>query len=173
MTEGRVGAEEGARTATEADLEILVAMAQVARQAVADQRGGDLWIHHHVSADVTPELFTGALRSDDHTVVVGHIDNDVVGYALVLLVELNDGRKMAKIDELFVLPDARGVGVGEKVLLEVMSWARHHGCFGVDSLALPGDRGTKNFFETFGMKARSILVHSALPDLPETGLDGA
>ena len=36
------------------------------------------------------------------------------------------------------------------------------GCFGVDSLALPGDRHTKNFFESFGLVARAIIVHRSL-----------
>lgn len=36
------------------------------------------------------------------------------------------------------------------------------GAIGVDSLALPGDRGTKNFFESFGLKARAIVVHRAI-----------
>jgi hypothetical protein len=33
----------------------------------------------------------------------------------------------------------------------------------VDSLALPGDRHTKNFFEAFGLVARAIVVHKTLP----------
>ena len=37
--------------------------------------------------------------------------------------------------------------------------AAAQGCFGVDSLALPGDRHTKNFFESFGLVARAIVVH--------------
>jgi hypothetical protein len=44
----------------------------------------------------------------------------------------------------------------------VVAWCRAAGCFGIDSLALPGDRSTKNFFESFGLVARAIVVHRSL-----------
>ena len=67
------------------------------------------------------------------------------------------------IEDLYVEPPARGVGVGEALMNLILAWATEHGCFGVDSIALPGDRGTKNFFESFGLVARKIAVHRALP----------
>jgi hypothetical protein len=45
----------------------------------------------------------------------------------------------------------------------LVAWCGIAGCFGVDSLALPGDRHTKNFFESFGLVARAIVVHRKLP----------
>ena len=44
----------------------------------------------------------------------------------------------------------------------VLAWARERGCIGIDSLALPGNRDTKNFFETFGFTARLLVVHRKL-----------
>ena len=41
-------------------------------------------------------------------------------------------------------------------------WCRERGCIGIDGLALPGNRETKNFFETFGLVARAIVVHRPL-----------
>ena len=57
------------------------------------------------------------------------------------------------------------MGVGEAMMELVLAWCDERGCRGVDSLALPGDRETKNFFERFGLTARAIVVHRALrPD---------
>jgi hypothetical protein len=42
----------------------------------------------------------------------------------------------------------------------------------MDSLALPGDRATKNFFESFGLKARAIVVHRSLVEPTEPTGDG-
>ena len=54
--------------------------------------------------------------------------------------------------------------------------ARAADAVGIDALALPGDRETKNFFETFGLKARAIVVHRSLrpTELPQVpgGDDG-
>ena len=43
-----------------------------------------------------------------------------------------------------------------------IAWATERGCFGIESMALPGNRETKNFFERFGLVARAIVVHRAL-----------
>ena len=55
------------------------------------------------------------------------------------------------------------MGIGEAMMDELVAWCAAAGCTGVDSLALPGDRHTKNFFESFGLVARAIVVHKVLP----------
>jgi GNAT superfamily N-acetyltransferase len=69
---------------------------------------------------------------------------------------------LAAVSDLFVDPEARGVGVGEALMDDLVAWARARGCIGVDAMVLPGNRETKNFFETFGLTARAIVVHRAL-----------
>jgi hypothetical protein len=52
--------------------------------------------------------------------------------------------------------------VGEAMMDQIVAWCEKHGCVGVDAIALPGNRHTKNFFETFGLVARAIVVHRPL-----------
>jgi hypothetical protein len=58
----------------------------------------------------------------------------------------------------------------------LVAHASDAGAIGIDALALPGDRATKNFFETFGLKARAIVVHRSLmatdPPVAPEGRDG-
>lgn len=98
--------------------------------------------------------------------MLGTIDGVPVGYAVAQRVELPGGAPLASLSNLFVLPEARGVGVGAALLDAVLAWATASGCVGIDSTALPGDRGTKNFFESYGMVARAISVHRRLGDEP-------
>ena len=44
----------------------------------------------------------------------------------------------------------------------VLTWCAERGSGGIDAIALPGDRATKNFFERFGLTARAIVVHRVL-----------
>ena len=90
------------------------------------------------------------------------IDTAVVGYAACHVEPLHDGRAIARITDLYVLPDARKVGVGEAMMVTLEEWARERSLVGLDAVALPGDRDTKNFFETFGLVARAIQVHRSL-----------
>ena len=62
---------------------------------------------------------------------------------------LSTGERLGRITELFVEP-ARAIGVGEGIADELLRFAADHDCIGVDALALPGHRATKNFFEEQG-----------------------
>ena len=88
----------------------------------------------------------------------------VVGYATVRVEVLRDGARLGVIDDLYVEPGARSVGVGEAMMGLLLEWCRDQGCRGVDALALPGMRATKNFFEESGFSARLIVMHHRMAD---------
>jgi len=96
----------------------------------------------------------------------GDVDGAAVGFGVARLVELADGSSLAEIDALYVLPEARGVSLGEALMDEVLAWAAGAGAAAVDAVALPGDRVTKNFFERYGMTARALQVHRRLKPPP-------
>jgi GNAT superfamily N-acetyltransferase len=153
----------------------IVSIAELAREAI-DQlsalRGGDLW---RATLARSEPIEDGLRATIDGTgrLVVGTVDDAVVGYGAIEFATLADGRTLAMITDLYVTPSARGIGVGEAMMDLLESCARQGGAVGLDSLALPGDRETKNFFESFGLKARAILVHrSLLDDGPEASGDG-
>ena len=152
---------ESARSAVPADLADVEALAVDARERLADQRGGAQWLSREAPA---LGYLAEAVDADDRLLLVGAIDDVVVGYALMVLEELGHGERLARIADLYVQPEARGVGVGECLITELDAAARGWGCTGLDSVALPGDRATKNFFETHGLVARAIIVHRRLTD---------
>jgi GNAT superfamily N-acetyltransferase len=96
------------------------------------------------------------------TVWVGTVDDQIVGYATGRTETLPGGTDLGVVEELFVEPGARGVGVGEALMGALLAWFVDRGCAGVDTVALPGDRLTKNFFESNGFKARLLVMHRAL-----------
>ena len=67
--------------------------------------------------------------------------------------------RAAFLEDLYVEPEAREVGIGAALLDVLVQWALNAGCVGVDSVVLPGNRAAKNFFEAHGLIARSITVH--------------
>jgi GNAT superfamily N-acetyltransferase len=70
---------------------------------------------------------------------------------------------LATIELLYVVPEARGVGVGEALLDDLLRWCGERGCDGVDVPALPGARETKNFLEAAHFSARLLVMHRSLP----------
>lgn len=153
---------EAARSATGADLPAVVALVEAAAAEKRAQKGGPLWFRRERRQGPPGDGLEAALAADDHEVAVGTLDGVVVGYGLVRAEPLRDGSLLGVIDDIFVDPGARSVGIGEAIMNHLIEWCRDRGCFGVDSLALPGDRSTKNFFESFGLVARAIIVHRPL-----------
>lgn len=146
---------EGARPATNDDWAAVEALHRSATDELRVEKGGELWARHTDRA-------AGPRRPDDGVVLVGTIDDVVVGYAIVRGDVLADGGTLAVVSDVYVEPEARGVGVGEALLDACLAWAAERGCVGVDSVALPGMRASKNFFEAAGLVARAIVVHRKL-----------
>jgi ribosomal protein S18 acetylase RimI-like enzyme len=153
---------EAARPATPADLDRLVELARVAAEDLEEEKGGPLWTLREGRLEPVRESFGASLDADDHLLLVGTIDEVVFGFAAARWETLRDGTRHAVVDELYVEPEARGVAVGEALMDAVLAWCTEQGCAGVDAVALPGDRQTKNFFERYGLTARAIIVHRRL-----------
>src|SRR5262245_60025824 len=119
-------------------------------------RGGSLWERRDARVQPHPDAFRALLDRTDATVVVGTIDDVVVGYGTAEVEVLDDLSKLGIIGDLFVEPGARAVGVGEMVAGELVEFCRQEGAAGVDAAALPGHREAKNFFERAGFTARAL-----------------
>ncbi len=133
-------------------MEAVASLRAAARHELRRLRGGDL---HH----------PGAAQS----IWVGELDSTVVGYLTARHDELPDGRRIGTVEELYVDPACRAVGVGEAMMSEALAWFSAAGCPGVDAAALPGARATKNFFEESGFTARLLVMHRPF----QRGDDGA
>lgn len=138
----------GARPAGPDDASAVAELRELARAAMGDVRGAEQFL-----------AAEGSVEHSAPTVVVGTIDGAPVGFATLVV----DGSR-ALLAQLFTHPRARGVGVGHAMLTEVRRIAREQGCTELDSFALPGDRDTKNFFESHAMKSRLLVVHASLTD---------
>jgi phosphinothricin acetyltransferase len=163
---------EHARTATPADIGRLAELARELRAELATYRGGALWGARDVHGEPLEARLATVLEHPGAAVFAGTFDDVVVGYGIIELETLRDGSRLGVVSELFVEPDARGVGVGEALANAIVDHCRSAECRGVDVVALPGHRATKNFFEAHGFVARAIVMHHEL-DAGARGSDEA
>jgi ribosomal protein S18 acetylase RimI-like enzyme len=154
---------EAARRASSDDLPRIAELARAAIAELRSTKGGEVWARREARQEPIDESLAADLANADAIVLVGSIDDAVIGYAVSVIEKLGDGKELARLTDVYVEAEARGVGVGELLLDTVVEWATERGCTGIDSLALPGNRETKNFFESFGLVARAIVVHRPLP----------
>lgn len=153
---------EAARPAVADDLPAIVALVGELRDELAPMRGGGVWSRREAREVADAAAFAGLLGRADAHVMVGTLDEVVVGVGTATVEQLHDGSRLGVVEELYVTAGAREVGVGERLLDALVAWCTEQGCVGVDALALPGHRATKNFFEGAGFTARAIVMHRTL-----------
>jgi GNAT superfamily N-acetyltransferase len=155
--------DEASRPATLDDLPLVAELAAAAVSELQQGRGGDVWARRTARRPPYEDRLRDEIESDDHLVLAGTVDGLVMGYGVAQIEVLEDGGRLGVVTDLYTDPGCRELGLGEAMMESLVAWCREQGCFGVDSLALPGDRHTKNFFESFGLVARAIIVHRSLP----------
>ncbi len=146
---------EGARRARPDDLAAVDSLLAEAAAAITDERGGSTFLVAE-AAELTS--IAELIDDPDAIVIVGTYDDVVLGVASMVFVELADGRRIGRIGRLVVDAEARKSGIGEAMMNDLLEACGERGCSAIESVALPGDRHTKNFFESFGLKARLLVV---------------
>jgi len=158
---------EGVRLAGRDDVPRLAELNRMAAAELTPTRGGEVWRAAESRPEPVEKGLEALLDDQDTLVVVGTIDGVAVGYAVVRVQYLGDGSRLGVIDDIFVESEARGIGLGEAMMTDLVAWSVDRQCFGMDAMALPGHRQTKNFFEESGFTARKLVMHHSLSDAPE------
>ena len=150
---------EGARPARPEELSRCAELLGDARAALSGRRGGAqlLAVQEWSPGDMAAAWSAHA----DRILLAGLIDEVVVGVAAGHLRAGGPGPApwVGLVDCCYVEPTARGVGVGTALARAIVEWFTGRGCAGVDVPALPGDRSTKQLFESLGFSARLLILH--------------
>ncbi|MGH1493828.1 MAG: GNAT family N-acetyltransferase [Acidimicrobiales bacterium] len=153
---------ESARLAVAEDLPSIEEINVRRRAEITDLRGGAGLLRREAGPVPVSAEIERHMADRTALVVVGCYDDVVFGYGFAILESLLDGSCLARLNHFVVDSEARKSGIGEAMMNLLLELAAAEGCIGIDSLALPGDRDTKNFFESFGLKARLLTVHRSI-----------
>lgn len=153
---------EAARPATSEDLAAIQAISERRRSEIEGERGAQGLLRREAGTAAVADEIGSRMDDGSALVVVGCYDDVVFGYGYAVLESQLDETKLARLNHFVVDAEIRKSGIGEAMMNLLLDLAAEHGCVGIDSLALPGDRDTKNFFESFGLKARLLTVHRSL-----------
>lgn len=150
---------ESCRPASAEDIPRVAELARLMRAELVAMRGGLLWLERDAWPEPLEDAYRALLGRDDVAVLVGTIDDVVVGYGAVVVETLRSGAHLGVVTDLFVEEPAREVGVGETIVDALVEHCRLQRCVGLDATALPGHRAAKNFFEGHGFTARALTMH--------------
>jgi L-amino acid N-acyltransferase YncA len=150
---------EAVRVATRDDVDRIVDLIADGVAELAPMKGGAVWAARDARQPPYAEQLAGEIDDPTRRVLAGTIDGVVVGYAVGRVEPLRDGRRLGVVDDIFVEEGARAVGVGEAMLDDLVAWLEAQDVVGIDAMALPGHRASKNFFEESGFTARKLVMH--------------
>jgi ribosomal protein S18 acetylase RimI-like enzyme len=121
-----------------------------------------MWPLADALAEPADTAMKEALVDPETAVFLGTIDDLPLGFLMIrsepLLPQAGEER-VASIRFVYTDHDARGVGVGEAMIDAALGEFRERGFTRFDAYVLPGHRFAKNFFESAGFAARSIVMH--------------
>ena len=143
------------RPAAADDIEALNRLQSTARLGLTDVRGGQLRLRECELVTDWPAMFA----EPNTFVLVGTLLDVVLGY-MVLLIRPDKDRGV--ITHAFVEDGARELGLGDTMVEHAIAHVRAAELAGIEAVALPGDRETKNLYERAGLTARKITVYKSL-----------
>jgi len=149
-----------ARHATTDDIEDLVRLYRGLESEMTDLH--PMWPLADGLNEPVADSLRDLLADPDTTVLIGQIDGYPFGFLVArvegLLAQAGDVR-VGAIRLVYVDEAAREVGVGEIMRDMAVGALRERGIARFDAHVLPGHRLAKNFFESGGFSARSIVMH--------------
>ena len=111
-------------------------------------------------AEKVMRRFLADLSSSSHSCLfVAEMDGEVVGF---LSGELREGspafkpKTWAAVEDIYVVPDHRSLGVGRALFEESRKWARHRGAAGVSLQVATGNTRARKFYEALGFREVSV-----------------
>lgn len=121
-----------------------------------------MWALSDALATPVADTLAAMISAAEWSVVLGMLHEVPVGFLAWReepLLPQAGGDRIAAIRYIYTDPEARGVGVGEAMMAEFFAGAAGRGITRFDAHVSPGHRQAKNFFESNGFKARSIVMH--------------
>lgn len=111
------------------------------------------------------DYFT-ALLGDPHAVPLLARDGErVLGHLVGRVAEpdvLRPGTKVASLESIRVAPQARGTGVGGRLVEAFFAWAREHGAVRAGVTAYAANEGAQRFYARHGFAPASVSLRAAL-----------
>lgn len=149
-----------ARLADETDLEVLETLYQGLEKEMTGLNR--MWPLADGLDEPVASSLGEALHAPDTLLVIGEIEGYPFGFLMAhverMLAQAGD-ELVGAIRLIYVEEEAREVALGEAMRELALGIMRERGITKFDAHVLPGHRLAKNFFESGGFAARSIIMH--------------
>ena len=114
--------------------------------------------NNSVNHDIVQEHVTYLADSTNGCIVLAESENSTLGMLVVNLVRRLDYLE-ARIDEVVVLPEAQGQGLGTGMIKFAESWAFEHGTAKIELTSRPSRETANHLYQKLGYEIRETNVY--------------
>ncbi|MFI5266026.1 MAG: GNAT family N-acetyltransferase [Chloroflexota bacterium] len=103
------------------------------------------------------------LFDDNCWVALAWRDGQAVGLATVSTARSTEDGLLAEIQDLYVLPEARGAGVARGLVAAALDWSAGRGCRGVEVVITPEGEAShrlSGFYAKLGFESTGRMIHT-------------
>lgn len=96
-------------------------------------------------------------------VALARRDGQAVGLATVSTARSTEDGLLAEIQDLYVLPEARGAGVARTLVDAALEWSAGRGCHGVEVVITPEGEASHSlsaFYDKLGFESSGRTIHT-------------
>lgn len=112
-----------------------------------------------ITASDIERVFEQTVASPQADVLIAFKDNVAVGIGVLNCV-LKLNRIECRLDEVIVLPEARGSGIGRGLVEACNQWAWDKGCYKIEFTSRNERVGSLAFYEKLGYKKRESNIYA-------------
>lgn len=134
------------RKATSADVEAIYELGKAVDEFTVSDETVNFW---------PKELLANAIQSSDALILVAEDEGSTIGF---LIVNYNSSLKKALIENIYVQPDKRGQGVGDKLLEYMFKLLPDMGCEYVATLVPPDAQGALDLYQRNGLDKGETFI---------------
>lgn len=109
--------------------------------------------------------FSGRITGEDGLALVAEVEGKIVGYLVGALgkpLSYKKWEKVAELENMFVLKEHRGLGIGAKLTEAFLKWCRDNGAENVKAVAAHQNLKGINFYKKMGFKETEITLEKQL-----------
>lgn len=130
---------------------------------------------HKLHVNACPELFKPencatekqlgkVIKDKNHVVFIAEQDGKALGFCAASLYEkyYNSPQRSAFVDDLFVIPEARGKGIATALFEELKKYLGRWGAVSIDLCVWDFNTEAKAFYEKLGMKTQRTILEMKL-----------
>lgn len=122
-----------------------------------------LWPDLDLDYQALNEIYLRAIDSDMQQLIVGEIDNKIVGFcSLTIKNNLWQAGNLGHVDELVIDKDYRGKGYGKKLIESITQIAKDFKCKRIELDSAFHRKSAHSFYKSIGYESRAYLFSQKL-----------